>query len=297
MKNYVIYSDTSCDMEKKYREQWGVEYAKVHIHYDETDYLADLDWEIHGSAKGYYDVIRSGKRIFSSQITTQEYTAEFEKWLEKGYDVLYLACSSKISASVNAAVLAANDLAEKYPDNKVVVVDTRRACGALFFLVMEASKLKQNGASIEETEKWVRENIDYVHQLGTVADLKYLKQAGRVSASAAFFGGLFQVKPIIISDAKGQNFAIGKVKGRKQSLDKLVEIFKTEYDPSTYPTVIISNADCEDEALYLKEQVMANGVKEEDIIISTIGPAVGSAVGPGMISLYYYGTEVTVNRE
>ncbi len=297
MSNYIIFTDTASDISKEYREKFGIEYVKMNYNYDEKDYPADLDWEVHGSAKGFYDVMRNGTRIKTAQVTDNEYKTNFEKWLADGYDILYLACSSSISASINSAFRVKKELSATFPDRKIVIVDTLRACGALFFMCMEVSKLRANGATIEEAGKWVLDNRMNVHQLGTVADLKYLKQAGRVSATSAFFGGLFHVKPIIISDCKGQNFAIEKVKGRKQSIDRLVEIFKAEYIPETYPTVIISNADCEEDATYLKSKVISSGVKEENIIINSIGPAVGSSVGPGMISLYYYGTEVTANKE
>ncbi|MBE5732018.1 MAG: DegV family protein [Clostridiales bacterium] len=297
MSKYVIFTDTASDIPKEYREKYGIEYVKMSYNYDEKNYPADLDWEVHGSPKGFYDVMRNGTRIKTAQVSDNEYKTNFEKWLKDGYDILYIACSSAISASINGAIRVRNELDTLYPDRKIIIIDSLRGCGSIFFMSMEVSKLKANGATIEEAEKWVLDNRMKVHQLGTVADLKYLKQAGRVSATSAFFGGLFHVKPIIISDAKGQNFAIEKVKGRKQSLDRLISIFKSEYVPDTYPTVIISNADCEEDASYLKEQVLNFGVKEENIIISTIGPATGSSVGPGMISLYYYGPEVTVNKE
>jgi DegV family protein with EDD domain len=159
--------------------------------------------------------------------------------------------------------------------------------------------MRANGATIEEAHKWIEENKLNIHQDCCVADLKYLKQAGRVSAGSAFFGGLFQVKPIIISDAKGQNFAIEKVKGRKQSIDRIVERMKADYRPDeAFPDVIVSHADCIEDAEYLKSQVIEKvGVKEEDITMNFIGPIIGATTGPGTMSLYFYGTEVTENKE
>ncbi len=298
MKNYVIVTDSCSDMGKEYREKYGIEYLKMFYRYDDKEYPADLDWEVHGSAKGFYDVMRDGKRIYTAQITGSMYKEAFEKWIKEDKDIIYLACSSALSASVKASVQAGKELMEQYPDSKIICIDSLMACSGLFLMCKHLSKMRAQGATIEEAGKWIEENKLNIHQTCCVTDLKYLKQAGRVSAGSAFFGGLFQVKPIIISDAKGQNFAIEKVKGRKASIDRLVERMKNEYRPEVFPDVIVSHADCEEEALYLKNQVMEKiGVKEEDITINFIGPIVGATVGPGTMSLYYYGTEVTENKE
>lgn len=298
MKKYVIVTDSCSDMGKEYREKFDVEYVKMLYHYDGKEYPADLDWQVHGSAKGFYDVMREGKRIYTAQITKDMYLESFEKWLKEGKDIIYLACSSALSASVKASILARDELLVKYPDSKIICIDSLMACSGLFLMCMHLSKMRANGASIEDAEKWINENKLNIHQDCCVADLKFLKQAGRVSAGSAFFGGLLQVKPIIISDAKGQNFAIEKVKGRKNSIDRIVQRMKADYRPEVFPDVIIAHADCEEDALYLKSQVIEKiGVKEENIIMNFIGPIIGATVGPGTMSLYYYGTEVTENKE
>ena len=298
MRNYVIVTDSCSDMGKEYREKYNVEYVKMIYHYDGKEYPADLDWEVHGSAKGFYDVMRNGSRIMTAQITLAMYKEAFEKWLKEGKDIIYLACSSALSASVKASIQAGKELMEQYPESKIFCVDSLMACSGLFLMCKHLSKMRAEGASIEEAHKWIEENKLNIHQTCCVADLKYLKQAGRVSAGSAFFGGLFQVKPILISDALGRNFAIEKVKGRKQSIDRLVERMKDEYRPEVFPDVIVSHADCIEDAEYLKAQVMEKiGVKEEDITMNFIGPIVGATVGPGTMSLYYYGTEVTDNKE
>ena len=298
MKDYVIVTDSCSDIGKEYREKYGVEYIKMIYHYDGKEYPADLDWEVHGSAKGFYDVIRGGTRIMTAQITAPVYKEAFENWIKEGKDVIYIGCSSALSASIKASRLAANELMEQYPDSKIICVDSLMACSGLFLMCKHVSKMRAEGKSIEEAEKWLEENKLNIHQECCVADLKYLKQAGRVSAGTAFFGGLFQIKPIMISDAKGQNLAIEKVKGRRQSIDRIVERMKESYRPEVFPDVIVSPADCIEDAEYLKAQVIEKvGVKEEDIIVNFIGPIIGATTGPGTMSLYFYGTEVTENKE
>ena len=299
MREFVIVTDSCSDMSREYREKYNVEYIKMFYRYDDVEYPADLDWEVHGSAKGFYDVMRAGKRIFTAQITVPMYKEAFEKWIKEGKDIIYLACSSAFSASVKCSFTARDELMAQYPECKIFCVDSLMACSGLFLMCKHLSTMRANGVSVDEAYKWIEENKLKFHQDCCVADLKYLKQAGRVSASSAFFGGLFQVKPIIISDAKGQNFAIEKVKGRKQSIDRIVERMKADYRPDeAFPEIVVSHADCEEDAQYLKTQIIEKvGVKEENIIMNFFGPIIGATVGPGTMAIFYFGTEVTVNKD
>ena len=187
-----------------------------------------------------------------------------------------------------------DELKEKYPDAKIICIDSLIACIGLGMLCIRASELRAAGNSIEETAAWIEEHKMTVHQECTVEKLTYLKQAGRVSAASAFFGGLLNVKPIIISDASGRNAAVEKVKGRGASLARLVERFKEEYLPCEYQRIFIAHADCLEDAEKVREAVReALGDKNAEIPIGYIGPVVGSTVGPGTIGIYFYGKEVT----
>ena len=177
-------------------------------------------------------------------------------------------------------------------------MDTLNACFGLGLLCIRASELRAEGKSIEETAKWIEENKKTVNQECTVDTLKYLKQAGRVSAASAFFGGLLSVKPIIISDVTGINAAVEKVKGRNNSIDRLVERFKDEYRSCPYQKVRVVHADGESDAKILMERVKdAIPDKDVEITLGYIGPIVGATVGPKTIAVYFYGKEVTFNSK
>lgn len=129
-----------------------------------------------------------------------------------------------------------------------------------------------------------------------VESLKYLKMAGRVSASSAFFGGLLNIKPLLISDAKGQNFAVEKVKGRKNSIDRVAARFAERYEDVPYQHVFVSHSDCIEDAEYFKSALQtALPDKNLDIHVGYIGPIVGASVGPGTLAVYFYGKKVTEN--
>ena len=293
MKKYVIVTDSCSDLSKEMREKYNVEYIPMHFSYDGNDMPADLDWK--GiSVKDFYDLMRNGKRVITSQINATTYRQVFEQYVKDGYDVLSISCSSALSASVKASCIARDELCKEYPDAKIVCVDSLNACAGLGMLCIRASELRAEGKTIEEVAAWVEENKKYVNQEATVEKLSYLKQAGRVSAASAFFGGLLNVKPIIISDAIGQNVAVEKVKGRGVALHRVVERIAEEYDPTMYPFITILHADCGEDALKIKEDLIATmGIAEEYIRMGYIGPVIGATVGPGTIGVYCLGKEVT----
>ena len=295
MKKYVIVTDTGSDLGKKYREQFDIEYIPVHISVDGVDSEADLDWQFI-SAKGFYDAQREGKRFITAQVNVEGYKAAFKKYIEQGYDILSLSTSSSISASINASRVAKEELAKEYPDAKIYCIDTLRASYALGLIVLRASELRAEGKTIEEVAQWVEDNKQTVNMIGSVDSLVYLKRAGRVSAASAFFGGLLNIKPIIIADAQGRNFAVSKVKGRQTSIDRIAEMCAEAWDEKEYQRVFVAHADCLEDAEKLKEAIFEKLGKEIEVEMDYIGLAVGSAVGPGMLSVFFFGKEVTLNK-
>ncbi len=297
MKDFVILTDSCGDLPRDLREKYNMEYVPMHYCYDGKDVIASLDWEFL-SATDFYNVMRSGKRIITSQVNDSTFEEAFERFVSEGRDVLYIACSSALSSSVNASYRVRDAVLKKYPAAKIICVDSLNSCSGLALLCIRASELRAEGKSIEEVASWITENCKKVNQECTVDSLKYLKQAGRVSAASAFFGGILSVKPIIISDVNGQNVAVEKVKGRKNSLDRIVERFVERYESLSYQRIFIVHADCLEEATALKERIYDVLVdKDVEIYINYIGPTVGASVGPGTIGVYFFGKEVTYDSK
>jgi len=293
MRKFVILTDSSCDLDKNLREQYDIEYLPMHLTIDGKDYDADLDWQTI-SVKEFYNLMREGKRIFTAQISKLEYVTRFEEYVKQGFDVLSVTCSSALTASVKASQLARDEVMAKYPECKIICVDSLLSCAGLGIMCIKASLMRAEGKTIEEAAEWIETNKLKINQEATVEKLSYLKQAGRVSAAAAFFGGLLSVKPIIISDVNGNNASIEKVKGRKASLERLAERVKDEYQPTEFKSIFLLHGDCENDALELKEIIKAKvGVTDDDIIMGYIGPIIGASCGPGVIGVYFYGKEVT----
>lgn len=250
------------------------------------------------SVKEYYDLLREGKKITTTQMTAENYTKTFEKYLKEGLDVLYVGVSSALSSSFNVSLKVRDTLSDCYPERKIICVDSLNGCYGHGLLCVRASELRAEGKTIEETAEWLEKNRNTMNQEGTVESLKWLRQAGRVSGPAALFGGLLQIKPIVISDSTGHNAAVEKVKGRKASLLRLVERVKERYEEVPYQRMYVMHADCIEEAEFFRDELnKALPSTHPEIEIGPVIHHVGAAVGPGMLGVYFYGKEVTYNSE
>ena len=295
MKKYVIVTDSCSDLEKIDREQYNIEYIKMHYAVNGEQFEADLDWQ-NNPFEDFYGIMRKGNRIITAQINTAEYAICFEKFLAEGFDILYIGCSSALSGSVKASYVARDELLQKYPDSKIVCVDSLNASMGLGMLCIVAAKLREEGKTIEEVAAWVEDNRRYVHQEATPEKLIWLKQAGRISASKAFIGGLLNVKPIIISDVNGANVSVEKVKGRTVSFERIAQRFNERFINYPHQMLYIVHGDCVDDANALAEEVkkaLPEEAKDIKINITKLGPIIGASCGPGIIGLYFFGTEET----
>ncbi|MBQ7353541.1 MAG: DegV family protein [Clostridia bacterium] len=296
MKNYVVVTDSCSDLSIDLREKYNIDYIPMHIMINGKSYDADIDFkEI--PYKEFFDIIRSGTRITTAQITVQEYKERFESYINDGYDIMYISTPVVMSASHNASLKARDELLEKYPDSKIYCIDGLNACFGLGILVMTAAELRNNGMDIDELAKWVVDNRLTVNQAFTVENLTYLKRSGRISAVKAFFGGLLNKKPIIISDATGQNLAVTTVKGRRASMEKMAEMMYENFVDVPYQKVVVCHADDEESAKEFKKVIEEKfGDKKLDIYMGRIGPIIGSSTGPGSVAVLYFGKEVTINK-
>lgn len=295
MKQFAIMSDSSCDLSTENRARYGIDYINMRILYGDKEMPADLDWK-ELSTKEFYDLMRSGTKIRTTQINAAEYEAMFEKYMQEGKDVLYLACSSGLSSSFKQSLIARDKVLAKYPEAKIECIDARRACHGLGLLCLTAAQMREEGKSFEEIWEYIIGHRQEVHQFGAVDSLVYLRRAGRVNALSAVFGGLLQVKPIIATDVLGQNLAIEKLKGRKNSIIRIADLVKENYTPHEYQHIFVVHADCEDEAKWLKDLIKER-IPDENvpIDIEPLGPVIGASTGPGMIAAYFYGKEVTAD--
>ena len=207
-----------------------------------------------------------------------------------------VSLSSGISGTVNSARNAARIAKERFPERSIYIVDSLAASSGYGLLMDKLADLRDSGMELEELAAWAEANRLKVHQCGTVGNLEFLRRAGRVTASSAFFGNMFGIKPILISDTKGQNLAVKKVRGARQAKIEIAsDVAANVIDPDSQ-VLYISHADCLEDAEQLRDEILKN-VKFRECYINTIAPIVGASVGPGTIIAFYVGTEVTEGIE
>lgn len=291
MKDFVIFGDSVCDLNTETRKQAGIEYVAMNYSVDDEEFVASLDWSKE-EIKQHYDLMRRDKRIFTTQVPKNVFYETFKAVIEAGKEVLYISCSSALSASIKTALLVAEELKAAYPDAGIYCVDSLISSLGQGFLLLEAAKKRAEGHSAEQTARYIEDIRLRVNQCGTVESMEYLRRAGRVKASKAFFGNLFGVKPIIISDIKGQNYAYKKVKGASNARIAIAEHIKDAAD-GHYDTLYISHADCEADAIKLRDAILSIADFKE-VVLGSIGPIVGASVGPGTVIAFCFGKPVTI---
>ena len=288
-----VFIDSTGDLTKELRTKYDIDYFPMTVSIDDRQIVASLDYDQGLTIKDFYDVMRNGKRVFTSQVPNPVFEEGFERVLSQGNDILYIACSGKLSASVRAAEVIAKKFRAKYPDRRIEVIDALISGFGQGEMAIRASMLLREGKTLDEVVAWIEENKLKFNQFGVVETLKYLKQAGRVSASSAFFGNLFAVKPIIISTRNGENLAAYKVKGQKAAWKEAARLTVEAAEDIENKTVYVSHADNLEGAEYLKEEILKLA-KPKEVFVADLGPIIGASVGPGTVISYVFGKEVTI---
>ncbi|OPZ36682.1 MAG: Fatty acid-binding protein [Tenericutes bacterium ADurb.BinA155] len=296
MNSFAILIDSTGDLGKDLRKQYDIDYCPMGISIDGKDYPASLDWDQGMTPHQLYDLMRQGMKFYTSQVPAQTFESKFKQYLDQGLDVYYIACSSGLSGSVNIARSVAAKLAPAYPHQKIVCFDSLISGYAQGAMAIKASEMRKEGKGLDEVAAWLDKNKLRYNQFGAIDDLTYLKRAGRVSASSAFFGNLFGVKPIVISDTKGHNYAYKKVKGRKASLIDIAQETVAATDDIEHSTIWIGHIDDPEGAEFVRQEILKLA-KPGNIYVGPIGPIVGGSTGPGTVATYCFGKEVTVCGE
>ena len=283
--NYQIITDSCCDFPTPMYETLGLSFVPLSVEFrGETNDDRNDD-----SLKEMYDGLRSGQAAKTSAVNPSRWGEVIEPALSAGQDVLVLAFSSGLSTTYQSAVIAAEELGEKYPERTIRVVDTLCASMGQGLLVWYACKKRDEGLSLDALYSWVMENRLHLCHWFTVDDLMYLKRGGRISAATALVGTMLQIKPLLHVDDEGHLISMSKARGRKAAIDALVrkaQELGAGYDNST---MFISHGDCREDAEYLARQLKEKcGVKV--LVISSVGAVIGSHSGPGTLALFFLGS-------
>lgn len=288
MKNYIIATDSTTDLPKSIVDSLGIKVVPLTFEIEGKSYKDQADCEI--SNHEFYERLRKGEKSVTSLVNTEAFIEFFEPIIKDGYDILYIAFSSALSGTYNSSLLAIEELREEYNDAKIISIDSKAASVGEGLLVYSAAKKKEEGLTIDELQDWVENHLLNVCHWFTVDDLNHLKRGGRVSSFSATVGTALNVKPILHVDNEGRLIPMSKVRGRKKSLLALLDHMVDTVTNPEKQVIFIGHGDAVEDAEFLALAIREK-LSVKDIILSNIGPVIGTHSGPGTIALFFFGTE------
>lgn len=287
MNDFVIITDSGCDLSPATLAEWGVPYETLTFRFDgdEKEYTNS-----EMSSAEFYAKMREGGIAKTAAVNSETFKTLFEKSLSEGHDVLYIGFSSGLSTTFNSGRMAALELAEKYPERKILAVDTLAASAGQGLILYFALEKKKSGATIEEVAAYV-DDVKFKTSIWfTVDDLVYLKRGGRVSPTVAFVGNMLGIKPVMHMDNEGHLINVSKARGRKAAIMALADKFGALNTNPTQDTVFISHGDCINDAKELA-RILNEKYGATTKIITDVGPVIGAHSGPGTLALFFAGKE------
>ena len=296
MRPVRIYTDSCSDLSKDLREKYDIDYVRMKTIMNGKETDASLDWEYY-SPKELYDYLRRGERVLTAQVPQAEFERAFNESVEQGCDAIYISCSDKQTASVHTGEMVAKTIMEKHPEAKILCVDSYAACMAEGLVAIKAAELRDKGLDAQAIADEIVRIRKQSNEFCTVHSLEYFKRAGRVNSSAAFFGNLLGVKPIVIADKNGYQTPLKKVKGRQTSINELVSLTKQAIVDPENQTVYIVHADCNEPDLNMLIETVRREIPCKDIHVSDMGPIIGGTTGPDSLAIFCWGKEVTFEAE
>lgn len=286
MSKYQIITDSGCDLSGEMLRQLEVKSTPLYVNFRGQT----LEDSVDDGIKEIYDGLRAGESASTSAVNPDRWAAVMEQPLQAGQDVVVLAFSSGLSTTYQSAVIAGEELKEKYPERKIFVVDSLCASLGQGLLVYYACQKRDEGLTAEELAAWLEEQKFHLCHWFTVGDLTYLKRGGRISAATAVLGTMLNIKPVLHMDNEGHLINMFKVRGRKASIEALAEQMEKLGLPGENETVFICHGDCLEDAQRLEEIVRRRfGVKT--VHIGYTGAVIGSHSGPGTLALFFLGSQ------
>ena len=290
MREYVLMTDSCCDLPDQMAKDLQLEVLPLTMHMDGQDYPNTLDGAAISNEE-FYRRIRAGKMATTSAVNVGQFEDAMSAILEQGKDILCISFSSALSTTYQSACIAAETVLAKHPEGRIRVIDSLSASlGQGLLMYLTAHKKLEENLTLDQLGDWVEDNKLHIDHWFTVDDLNYLKMGGRLSAGAAFFGSMLSIKPVMHTSDEGKLVPVSKVRGRKASLKALIDkIAELGIEPSEQ-VMFICHADCEVEARAVAEEMKARyGVKE--VYINYIGPVIGSHTGPNTMGIFFVGTK------
>ncbi len=286
--SFEIVTDSSANLTDSIIDQYGIHILSLIFRVGEEEHFSYVKGE-ETRAKPFYERMRRGDIITTGLINMQLCREVFEGILKNGRDILFIGFSSALSGTFDVGAMTARQLQEEYPDRRIVAVDSLAASMGEGLLVYHAALLRKQGKTLDEVHGWLDENIPRLCHWFTVGDLQYLKRGGRISATSAIVGNLLRIKPILHVDDEGRLTPVGKIVGRRESLNELVKRMKETCIHPEEQTVAITHGDALEDAGYV-EKMVRDLLHVKDVIMNYVDLVIGAHCGPGTIALFFLGS-------
>lgn len=287
---FQVFVDSAANIPAEIVKKYGIHVISFVNHINGED-IVNFDINLNQEeerekGKQYYEAVRSGARVKTSLINTADFIAHFTPVLEAGEDIMYFSLSKNISGTYNAACLAAEELKEQFPERKLRLIDSLNASLAQGILAIYASEMRNSGMEFEMIGDILDRQVPRMNGIFTVGDLKYLSNTGRINKTTASVGNILNIKPILRGNRDGYIVEFKKCRGRKKSLDTLVELVCDNIENPEDQIIGIAHADAYEESLYVMEEIQKR-IKVREFINTSYDYCTGSHVGPDTIALFF----------
>ena len=286
---YQIVTDSCANLTPAQIKEYGVGILPLRYYVDEEEYIS-YSREDAAAYTDFYKRLREKAKITTSLVTREACDEVIEPILSAGKDVLVLSFSSGLSGTFQNICTAAEDYKEAYPDRKIIVVDTLCAALGEGLAVHYAVKQQKQGKTIEEVADWVENNKLNICHIFTIDDLFFLKRGGRLSGTGAVFGTLLGIKPLLHTADDGKLYVTGKTRGRKASLDFLIDSLEKQGWDMKGQDVFIVHGDCEQDAIYVKKAIQKR-YPVKSVMYHYLNPVIAAHSGPGTLAVFFLGSK------
>lgn len=290
MFDYVITCCSTADMPYEYFQKRNIPFVCFHYNMDGKEYLDDLGQTM--SFEEFYRRIAAGAMPTTSQVNVEQFIRFFEPYLKDGKDILHISLSTGLSGAYNSACVAREELLEKYPDRRILIMDSLGASSGYGLLTATAADMRDNGSALEDVYTWVEENKLNVHHWFFSTDLTHYKRGGRISAASAVAGTLLSICPLLNMSYDGKLIPRMKIRGKKHVIAEIVNMMEvhaqngTEYSGKCF----ISNSACYDDARKVADLVEKKFPNlDGPVMINSVGTVIGAHTGPGTVALFFFG--------
>lgn len=289
MADYVLTCSSTADLPTAFAKERGIAVLPYQFFMDGKEYYDDQGISI--STHDFYEKVRAGSMPTTSMVNAERYTEFFTPFLEEGKDVLHLEFSSGLSGSYNNAVMTADALMKRYPDRRIVIVDSLSAARGYGLFVHLVYNKKETGATLDEARDYAEHLKWKITHWFAVDSLEHLRRGGRVSRASAFLGTMLNIKPVLAFNNEGKIIPVEKIRGRKKSLIAMVDKMEEDIDNPDGQIVYVGHGDALADAEYTAQLIHERFPTIKETVIHYIGPVIGAHSGPSTIAIHYVGKQ------